>query len=574
MIDRATDYAERVQSGAIVAGPHVRDAAARHLRDLKDGPARGLLWDPAAAHKACEYFRLVLRFPDGPRAGQPFRLEDWQAFVVGSCFGWKYADTGMRRYRTCYIETAKGSGKSPCGAGMGLILLASDGMQGAECYVAAVTRDQAKIAFKDAVRMVDSSPALSSRLVKSGNRDVFNLLHSASGSFFRPLSSEGRALDGKRVHFALLDEVHEHPTSVVVDKIHAGVKGSPQPLIAEITNSGYDRNSVCWHHHKYSIDVAAGTVEDDQWFSYVCALDEGDDPLLDADGPDGYPLCWLKANPSLGVTIQPDYLRKQVREALGMPSKESIVRRLNFCQWVDAADPWINGDLWRSCEAEFDLSEHDGQPCFAALDLSGARDLTACALLFPHGDGLLDAAVWYWTPADTLAERSRTDSVPYDAWVRAGHLEATPGKVVDYRFVAQQLADFATRFDLRAVAFDPWRIAYLQQELDALGVGLPLVAHGQGYMRAQDSGLWMPRSVELLEKAVFDGRLRVLRNPVLSWNSASAVLAADPKNNRIFDKRKSTGKIDGLVALAMSIGASDTEDAGFDLSDFFKDATV
>src|SRR5262249_15621226 len=140
---------------------------------------------------------------------------------------------------------------------------------GAEIYSAAVTRDQAKIVFSDAEKMVEASPALARRVEKTVN----NLAVLPTNSFFRPISSEARGLDGKRVHMALIDEVHEHPTSLVIDKMRAGTKGRRQALILEITNSGYDRNSVCWQHHDYSTKVLDGIIEDDSWFAYICQLD-------------------------------------------------------------------------------------------------------------------------------------------------------------------------------------------------------------------------------------------------------------------------------------------------------------
>ncbi|OGA59976.1 MAG: terminase [Betaproteobacteria bacterium RIFCSPLOWO2_12_FULL_65_14] len=548
--DRASAYARVVVAGRSVAGPLVRAACARHLRDLEHGPKRGLHWDREAARRAIQFFPDVLRLPDGERAGEPFTLEPWQAFVVGSIFGWRRGKGGPRRFRTAYVETGKGSGKSPMGGGVGLYMLTADGEQAAECYAAAVTRDQAKIPFRDAVRMVDASPALSERLQKSGDREVHNLAHLKSGSFFRPISSEGRGLDGKRVHFALIDEVHEHPTDVVVEKITAGVKGRRQPLVLEITNSGVDRTTICYQHHEYSERVVQGQVQDDEWFAYVCALDEGEDPLESE-------ACWPKANPSLGVTIKLEYLRKQVREAKGMPAKQSIVRRLNFCQWVDAANPAIDGELWRACEADFDEADLAGLEVVGALDLSGTRDLTALARVYePDAEGIVHAVVEFWTPKDTLLERSRRDRVPYDEWVRIGDVTATPGRAIDYAFVAQRLAELQTETGLRRVAFDQYRIKYLEADLADASVELELVPHGQGFYKAAESNLWMPRSVELLEDLIGKGKLRVKKNAALTYAAASAVHRTDEKANRIYDKRRATGRIDGMVALAMAIGAS------------------
>lgn len=440
------------------------------------------------------------------------------------------------------------SGKSPLGAGIGLYMLTADDEHGAECYAAAVTRDQAKIPFRDAVRMVERSPALSRRLQKSGDRDVFNLAYLETGSYFRPISSEGRGLDGKRVHYGLIDEVHEHPSDIVIEKITAGVKGRRQPIILEITNSGVDRTTICYQHHEYSERVLNGLIEDDEWFAYICALDDGDNPFEDE-------ACWPKANPSLGFTIQLDYLRKQVREARGMPAKASLVRRLNFCEWVGAANPAIDEDMWRACEAEFDEDELLGEEPIGALDLSGTNDLSALSRVYkPDRRGVIHAVVEFWTPADTMAERGARDRVPYALWAEQGYVTATPGRSVDYAFVAQRISELQVERGLRRIVYDPYRIKYLERELDAIGCEIELVPHGQGYARSADSGLWMPRSVELLEEYIGKRLLRVQRNPALAFAAASAIHVSDAKANRIYDKRRSTGRIDGVVVLAMGVG--------------------
>ena len=281
-------------------------------------------------------------------------------------------------------------------------------------------------------------------------------------------------------------------------------------------------------------------------------MDEGDDPFQDES-------CWIKANPNLDVSITRKYLTEQVREAKGMPAKGSIVRRLNFCQWVDAANPAIPGDLWRACEMDaeaFDEDDLAGLDVIGGLDLSGARDLTALARAYaPDADGIVHAVVEFWTPRDTLIDRARSDRVPYDLWESEGHIVATPGRAVDYRFVAQRLSELQSEVGLQAVAFDPYRMKYLEQDLQEAGVELNLIPHGQGYRRSSESEMWMPRSLELLEELIGSGKLRVRRNPVLTFAASSAVHQPDPMGNLIYDKRKSTGRIDGLVALAMAVGA-------------------
>jgi phage terminase large subunit-like protein len=576
----------------------VRQACERHLADLLEGPARGLVWRLDRALHAIEFFPDVLRLPDvekDPISGEeqirfedaePFHLRPWQQFIVGSLFGW-YNDDRTRRFKVGYIEVGKGNGKTPMASGIGLYMQNADGQAKAECYAAAAIKDQAKIQYRDAVNMVQASDDLLALIEMHGQKEVYNLVNRKNGSFYKPISAEKRGLDGKRVHFAGIDEVHEHSNALVCNKMRAGTKGRRNALILEITNSGVDRTSICYQHHEYSERVLAGTValsDSDSWFAYVCGMDDDDDPLVDES-------CWIKANPNLGVSIQPRYLRDQVSEARGMPANASLVRRLNFCQWVDAANPWIDGDLWRACEVEdFDEASLAGRTAHGGLDLSGTQDLTAQAFAFLNDDGSVDAIVEFWTPRDTLRERSNADLVPYDQWVKAGYITATPGRAVEYGFVAQRISERQQEFNIAGEAFDPYRIKYFEKDLEHAGVELTLVPHAQGYYKASDTAakaearaagaepapdLWMPRSVELLEGLVMKGKLRVKFNPCLRWNSMSAVLEADPKGNRIFTKRKSKGRIDGIVALAMAVGlALNGQAEEEDISDFLSNPII
>lgn len=574
--DPVTQYARKIAAGKIVAGPDVRNACRRHLEDLRDGPGRGLVWDATAARRSIEFFPDVLRLNGGEFEGMPFVLLPWQAFIVGSVFGWKRADL-TRRFREAYVEAAKGSGKSPLAAGIGLYMLVADGEARAEVYAAATRRDQAMVLFRDAVAMVQQSGALSSRTTTSGREDrVWNIAYPKTGSFFRPIASDEQGQSGPRPHCGLIDEVHEHKSPTVINIMRAGKKGRRQPLIFMITNSGFDRTSICFEQHEYATRVAAGVITDDAFFSFVCSLDEHDDPFKSEK-------CWIKSNPSLGSTIDVSYLREQVHQARGMPSLESTVRRLNFCEWVDADDPWITGDLWRRCEVgapplvdddeadgaenrwasalekarterETLLANMAGKKVHGGLDLSGTRDLTALAGACRQDDGSVDAFVEFWTPDETMADRARHDRVPYPAWVDAGFMHAAKGRAIDYGEIVARLGELAATMDFAGIAFDPYRIKYFERDLDGAGLDVRLVPHGQGFYRSTESGLWMCRSIELLEALIFDGKLRVAFNPCLRWNVASAVTESDPKNNRVFNKRKATGRIDGLVALVMAVG--------------------
>lgn len=349
--DPVTDYALRVQAGDIVAGPWVRLAAKRHLSDLASGHERGLVWRQERADHVIQFIEC-LRHYQGATAGQRFRLSAWQKFVVGSLFGW-YTTDGQRRFRIAYVEIGKGNGKTPLAAAVALYALVADGEAGAEVYSAATSRDQAGICFNDAKEFVLKCAPLANRLQVGIN----NIAYLATSSFFRVVSAEGRGLDGKRPHVVIVDELHEHPTATVVEKMRAGTKGRTRALIFEITNSGYDQTTVCFEHHDYSTKVLLGVIDNDSWFAYVAALDKGEDPYEDES-------VFIKANPNLGVSLTLQYLREQVREGKDLPSKRNMVLRLNFCKWTEASEGWCDLDHWDQCATPVHTSALVKRKCF------------------------------------------------------------------------------------------------------------------------------------------------------------------------------------------------------------------
>ncbi|WAC45588.1 terminase large subunit [Pseudomonas sp. SL4(2022)] len=584
LADRVTGFANAVLDGLTVAGPDVRNACKRHLRDLVEGPLRGLVWDLEAANRAIAFFEEVLCLNGGEYEGQPFLLAPWQAFIVGSLFGW-YNVEGFRRFRIAYIETGKGSGKSPLLAGIGLYGLAADGEQRAEIYAAATKRDQAMILFRDAVAMVNLSPHLSARLQQSGRDEkVWNLYYPNSFSFFRPISSdEGQS--GPRPHMGLIDEVHEHKNASAIDMMRAGTKNRRKALIAMITNSGSDKKSVAGQYHELGIRVCNGSQEGDSLFAFICSLDEGDDPIKDES-------CWAKVNPSLDFIAEGQtdgipgrqYLREQVQEARGMPSKESVVRRLNFCEWTQATSPWIAYDVWtEACEPVAMRMLRD-RPCVAGLDLASTQDLTAFVLLFyptvadPHWRLL----PYFWIPDHELEEREKRDQVPYGVWIREGHLETTPGRAISKLHVLRRLQTICAYFSVDQIAYDRWRIEDLLQLMEEHDISLPpMKGFGQGYqsmspavdeferrllgmaaptevidLNAEDWELVSDAAAEVVETLRHDG------NPVMTWCAGNAVITSDPAGNRKVDKSKATGRIDGIVAAVMSTGISGSASVG------------
>jgi len=542
--DAATQYALEVVAGERIAGPHVRGQCARHLRDIESGHKRGLVWKVEAAEKAQGFFEDVLKLNGGDYEGKPFELLPWQKFVVGSLFGWMGPD-GHRRFRNAYIETAKGSGKSPLAAGVGMLGLVADNEPRAEIYSAATKKDQAMILFRDAVAMVDQSPELSKRLQKSGTGErCWNLAYMAQGAFFRPISSDD-GQSGPRPHIGLIDELHEHKTNTVVEMMRAGTKSRRQAMIFMITNAGHNRMGPCWGYHEYGAKVASGEVEDDAFFPYVCSLDEQDDPFADES-------CWPKANPSLQDADLPGmkYIREQVVEAKGMPSKEAIVRRLNFCQWTDAESPWISGEVWRGAQRDFDWQDLRGRRAVAGLDLSSTTDLTGMVFLvepIEAGEPWL-LVPFAWLPDVELQRKADTDRVPYIQWRAEGYLDTTPGRAISKRVILQKLSAMCDFFEIVAVGYDRWRIEDLMALAADDGISLPeMKPVGQGYKDFSPA-------LETFERMLLNGEIAHPGHKVMDWCMSNAVIEQDGAENRKLSKEKATGRIDLAVAAVMAAG--------------------
>lgn len=542
--DPVTEYAKSVVDGQRVAGPAVRAQCARHLKDLEEGGSRGLVWNIEESNKAIRFYKNVLKLNGGDFEGQPFELLPWQKFVVGSLFGW-YGVDGYRRFRVAYVETAKGSGKSPLAAGIGMKGLVADNEPRAEIYSAATKKDQAQILFRDATAMVDQSPELAKRLNKSGTGErCWNLAYIQTGSFFRPISSDD-GQSGPRPHIALIDEIHEHKTNTVIEMMRAGTKSRRQALIFMITNSGSNKRGPCWGYHEYGCKVASGELEDDAFFPYICGLDEKDDPFQDES-------CWPKANPSLQDADLPGikYIREQVTEAKGMPSKEAIVRRLNFCQWTDAESPWMSHEVWKSAQLAYDIDDLRGRRAFAGLDLSSTTDLTGLVFLV---EPVEDNEPWKlvpfcWLPDADLKRKSEQDRVPYDQWRAEGLLQTTPGRAISKRLILQKLSALCEFFDVIACAYDRWRIEDLLQMAADEGITLPeMVPFGQGYKD-------MSPAIEKFESMLLNEELAHNGHKILTMCAGNAVTDQDGAGNRKLDKERATGRIDLIVASVMAAG--------------------
>lgn len=569
-IDRTTRYAEDVVAGRIIAGEFVRLAAARHLRDLKEGPDRGLRWDQAIADRAIDFFPAVLSITEGARAGQPFHLLPWHLFVVGSIYGWRDRN-GLRRFRFVWLETGKGQAKSPLMAGLGIYEIVGQKRPRAEVYAIGEDRKTANVMFRDAAAMCRAPiPGKGGETLESSGRvilrgfgdNAWKIEHPRSGSKFEPVANSD-AISGPKPSLVLADEIHEMKTNKAISIWRAALgKMSGDPMMVLGTNTPSSDQHVGTSYSEFFQKVLRGEFTDDGAFGYIARTDKGDDPFNDES-------CWIKSLPALGITYPAENVRKEVETSQHMISTALTTKRLYFGIPVGTAGFWIAEDAWTKIQGEVSECEMKGRRLHLALDLSQKNDLTALSGCW-EGDKLA-VKTWYWTCEPRLAERSTADQIPYRELEAQGLIEITPSPIIDYSFVAAQVQRLCIEHDVVQMAVDAAFIGDFMKACDDIGfpvwryegpnepegVGLKIIGHSQGMrMVFEGKQLCMPVSIRHLEDHILKDTIVIDRSRLTDICASNTVIVADAQKNKMFHKDKSRGRIDGMVTIAMSVGSA------------------
>ncbi len=525
-----------VLSGAIPSCKWVKLACKRQTADL----ARkrfAYRFDRDRANKVCRFIEC-LKHIKGEWAGDLIKLEPWQLFVLTTVFGWVDAK-GRRRFKTAYSEVPRKNGKSSLTSGVGLYLLAADGEAGAEVYSAATTREQARIVWDDAKRMVDKSPELKSALgIETAAHAIF-ITHSASS--FKALSREQQGnLDGLNVHGGLIDELHGHKDRGVWDVIETATGSRTQPLLWAITTAGSNRAGICYEQRMYVVKLLQRVARDEEYFGVIYTID-ADDAWSDEAG-------WIKANPNWGVSVSADDIRRKARKAMEMAAAQNnfLTKHLNV--WVNADTSWMNMAAWDRCaDPALALDDFAGEKCIVACDLATKTDVAPLMRLFTReidGQQHYYAFGSYFLP-ETALEDGRNSQ--YGGWEREGRLTATPGDVTDFEFIEEELRRTAARFAVQSIGFDPWQAAQIMQRLQAENMKV---------LEFRQTVRNMSEPMKALEALVLSGRFHHAADPVLAWMASNVVAHMDAKENIYPRKERAENKIDGIVALLMCLGIS------------------
>lgn len=523
-------YAVRVAGGVEPAGEFVVLACERFLRDLEAG-----VWafDPAKAERAM-IFAELLPNTKGPLAGKALSLLDWQRFCFVNVFGFVDA-AGNRRFRQAVIYVPRGNGKTTIAAPLACYMTFIEGEGGAEGYAAAVTADQARILFGILQQMVRKTPQLEERFgVKAAANAIFQ---TSSASSFKPISSDAKALDGLNVHCAVCDEIASHKTSEVYDVLLTALGKRAQPFLLSISTATANTSGIGRQLWNYAAKVLRQAVDDDRIFGVLYAADDGDDPWSEAT--------WRKANPSWGVAVQPDAIAAIAKQARQSPASEAAFFTRHLNRWVSADLALFSLRHWeRMADPTLTLEQFAGGACYIGLDLSTKTDLAAAALLFPPrrgGEPWHAFAQCYLPEAAVLEARNPS----YAAWANSGELRVTPGDVIDFTAVEDDLLLWRDTFDVRAVAFDTWQATQLAQRMAAEGLEMVEFA-------ATTKNFSEP--TKELDALIRNSAMAHPGGGPLTWCLSNVVGHYDARANVYPRKERPENKIDAAIALIMALG--------------------
>lgn len=510
-------------------------------------------------------FMETLKVPEGMDSGRPLLLRPWQRGIIKGVYD-PIGPDGFRIVRKAIFSVGKKNGKTPICSALGLgHLVGPEAKNNEQILSGALDRSQSAIIFRYMSEMIRMDEELSDLLVI--RESVKEIYCPKNGSTYKALSSEVKSKHGLGPAVLILDELAQFGADrTFYDTLQQGRGAHAEPLLWIISTQAADDNAILSQEIDYGMAVERGEIEDPTvrcfLFTTPMHVEAGGQKInVDIHDPEN----WKASNPALGDFLNLKDMEEQSRTAKNMPSAEGNFRNLRLNQRIDATGHFISPSVWAENGGEVDLGIFEDVECTGGLDLSGKNDLTALVFQAEDDDGIHHVLCYAWVPGDGLREKEKRDRAPYCTWRDQGFLEAKPGKVIDYGWVARKIASLTGLLRIAWIRFDRWRVADLQRELIDAGVdcwiegidwkpgdkdpmpdGLRLIPHGQGFKD-------MNPAVERVEDLLVDGKIRHGNHPILTWCASNVRIQKDPAENRKFDKLKSTGRIDLMQAMAMSL---------------------
>lgn len=478
----------------------------------------------ARAERNIRWIEQHCYIPEGKFVGRRVKLRPWQKKIIRSIYG--------SPTRTAIVSYGRKNAKTTLAGFLCLLhTCGPEAVRNSQLISAAQSRDQAALLFALMAKMVRMNPEMDEVLtVRDSNKQI---LCPEIGTVYTAVSADAKTKFGASPVFVVHDELGQvvGPRSALFEALETAQGAHDAPMSVIISTQAPTDGDLL----SILIDDAK-TGADPKTKLFLWTADESADPFKVAT--------IKQANPAYGDFLNAEEVKGQAQSAKRMPSREADYRNLILNQRVNRNDPFVSAGVWKE-NGLMPREEDFLGGVVVGLDLSERNDLTAMIITGKGSDGQTSVKCRFYVPKEGLAGRAQKDRVPYDLWEQQGHLTATPGQTVDYEFIAYELAEIDQRYGITALKFDRWRMKYLRKELERLGVELPLVDHGQGFAS-------MAPALDALESDLLNKRLRHGDHPVLTWNAANAVVERDAAGNRKLNKAKSTGRIDGMVSLAMT----------------------
>jgi len=521
-----------------LAGPN-RKTIKRRLLGRLPPSSKPHPWEKAGLSAAAKVMAFIESLPvsSGPLAGKMFKLRPWQKRFIRAVYATD--KQGHRKVRTAVLSMGRGNGKTTLAAMLALWHLVQE--RRGEIYSAANDRFQAARIFAEMAAIIERVPWLDDRIsVKRFTKELEDV--GGTESIYAALSRESGTKMGMAASAVIYDELGQSEGRDLLDALDTAMGKRAEPLMIIISTQAARDEAPLSQLIDYGLRIQRGEIEDPSFHLTLYAAAADDDPWKLST--------WKKANPALGDFRSLEDVKRLALQAQRMPSAEASFKNLILNLRCDPTAQFLTMSTWKACgDISGNPEMFKGRPCFAGLDLGATRDMTALVLVFQDDAGGYDVMPFCWLPGETLQEREDEDGMPYTVWAKQGRLLTFEGRTTDPKAVALKIAELHGLYKIEALAFDRWRILDIQRELDAIGCNVPLVPWGQGFRD-------MAGAVDALERLVEEGKLRHGNHPVLAAAAGNAKVERDAAGNRKLSKRRSTGRIDALVATCMAIGVA------------------
>lgn len=527
--NKYTEYALDVQEGKITVCKYVKQATKRYLDYFSDSRYE---FRASECDKVINFISKLKHFT-GSHNGKPFILLPYQVWIVCSIFGFYYTGTPRRLVNYVYIELARKNGKTAFMAGILLYILCASGESGAECEMVANSAKQAGICFEIASNFLGG-------LDKRGKyfkRYRSSIKFPQMKALLQVLSTDTSSLDGYNSSAFLLDEAHEQKDSKLWDVLCSSQGMRQNPLGLIITTAGFNKHGFCYQYRNTCLEILSGLKENPSQFAAIYTLDE-DDSWTDPD-------VWIKANPSLGVTVRREYLEQQVQNAKNNPSLEVGIKTKNFNIWCDSAETWLTADLILEYTEKIDIANFKGAIGYLGVDLASVGDLTAVSCMIPDYSGKHYFKTYYYLPQDSI--EGHANSELYKKWKRLGLLTVTPGNVTDYDYITADIQRIAKDLSISCIGYDSWNAT--SWAIQATSLGLPLEPYSQSLGNFN-------KPTKEFERLLKSGKIILDDSEITRYCFKNVALKYDHNENcKPVKGDGSLQKIDGVIAILTALGS-------------------